>query len=131
MIKIILDTNFFVYSVKQKIDYLKQLNELIPGKKTIIVLSSVEEELKNLIKKARKTEDRGAAELALKILKKQVKKREISVLNTKKHADDAILYLVEENKKTIVATADRELRKKIKGKTRILAIRQKKHLELV
>ena len=54
MVKIILDTNFLVYSAKQKIDYLREIFNLISEKKEIIVLSSVVSELENLATKSRK-----------------------------------------------------------------------------
>ena len=127
MVKVLLDTNFLVYCAKQKIDYLGKIRDLISGGE-LIVFSSIIDELKKLSDKAGKASDKQAAELALKILKKYIKKKEIKVLETKKSADKAILEAAKSE--VVVATADRILKKKLKKKARILSIRQKRDLKL-
>jgi rRNA-processing protein FCF1 len=121
--KIILDTNFLVYAAKQKIDYTSELS----GK--LVVLSSVVGELKKLKENARKKEDKDSAGLALQILNKNIKSKKIKVIKTKENADKAIRKLAK--KEDIVATLDRGLKKKLKGKARILSIRQRKKLEIL
>tara|TARA_Y100000310_G_scaffold333670_1_gene411680 strand:- start:57 stop:449 length:393 start_codon:yes stop_codon:yes gene_type:complete len=128
--KILLDTNFLIYCTKQKVDYLKEISKIINGKAELIALSSMISELERFSSKTKKLKDKKSAELALKILKNYIKKKKIRVLKTDKSPDSAIKELSKKEKNIIVATADRELKKKIKGKTRILSIRQKRKLEL-
>ena len=130
MIKIILDTNFLVYCAKQKIDYLREIFEIIGGKIELIALSSGVSELEKLAEKARKLKDKESAELALKILKVHVKNKKIKIKKTDKNPDSAIKELAEKEKEIIIATADRKLKQAIKGKARILSIRAGKKLEL-
>ncbi len=114
--KILLDTNFLLYCAKQKIDYTE-----LSG--NFFVLTLVIEELQKLKEKARKKEDREAADLALQLLKNH----KVKILKSKGDADQAI---IEKSENCIVATMDRELKKKLKGRARILTIRGKKNLEI-
>jgi len=131
MIKIILDTNFLVYSAKQKIDYLREILNLISEKKEIIVLSSVVSELENLAAKSRKLKNRASAELALQILKNYVKDKKIKIRESDKKADYTIKEISKKERNVILATADRKLKSEVKGKARILSIKKSRHLELV
>jgi len=119
--KILLDTNFLVYCAKQKIDYV---SEMPAGE--IVVLSSVVSELEKLAEKAEKARDKESAKFALSLLKHN----KIKIIKTKeKSADKAILEMAE--KEDVVATMDKELKEKLKGKTRILSIRKGKRLEIL
>ena len=131
MIKIILDTNFLVYSAKQRVDYLREIFNLISEKKEIIVLSSVVSELENLAAKSRKLKNRASAELALKILKNYVKDKKIKIRESDKKADYTIKEISKKERNVILATADRKLKSEVKGKARILSIKKSRHLELV
>ena len=120
--KILLDTNFLVYCAKQKIDYISEM----PVEGKLVVLSSVVSELEKLAEKAKKARDKEAAKLALELLEhNKVKIIKID----EKEADEAILKSVEE--KDAVATMDKELKKKLKGKTRILSIIGKRKLGIL
>jgi rRNA-processing protein FCF1 len=125
--KIILDANFLVYCAKQKIDYIREISNITAKK--IVVLSPIIKELEKLKKKAKKSKDKETAELALQILKKNIDNKKIKIIKTKKKADRAIKEMAGED--TIIATMDRELKKQIKGKSRILSIRQKKKIEIL
>lgn len=131
MIKIILDTNFLVYSAKQRVDYLKEILNLISEKKDIIVLSSVVSELENLAAKSRKLKNRASAELALKILKNHIDNKKIEIQKSDNKADYAIKEISKKEKNVILATADRKLKSEVKGKARILSIKKSRHLKLV
>ena len=131
MIKIILDTNFLIYSAKQKVDYVREILNLISEKKEIIVLSSVVSELENLAAKSRKLKNRASAELALKILKNYIKNKKIRIQKSDKNADYAIKEISKKEKNVILATADRKLKSEVKGNVRVLSIKKSRHLELV
>ena len=128
--KIILDTNFLIYSAKQKIDYVDNIGEIILNPK-LVILSSVLDELKRLRKTGKNLKDRDFCDLALDILRHYINKKKIKVLETEgEDADKVIVDLTSKYHDLIVATADRELKRKLKGKARILNIRGKRKLEL-
>ena len=122
--KILLDTNFLVYCAKQKIDYAEEIINLTKGE--IVVLSSVVEELEKLREKARKARDKEAAKFALELLNHN----KIKIIKTEeKSADKAITETA--NRGDVVATLDRGLKSRLKGKARILSIRKGKKLEVL
>lgn len=122
--RIILDTNFLLYCAEKKIDYISEC----PVLGEFIVLSSVISELKNLKKNAKTGSDKKAAELALQILGKNIEDKKIKIEESMEEADKAIQKMA--GKQDAVATMDKELKEKLKGKARILCIRQGKKLEL-
>jgi len=123
--KIILDANFLIYAARQKIDYVR----LIYGLGEISILSCVVDELSRLKNKARKIKDRDAAGVALAMIESYAKEGEVKLIGVdEKNADKAIIDMA--TKKDMVATMDRELKRKLKGKTRILSIKDKKKLEI-
>jgi rRNA-processing protein FCF1 len=114
--KIVLDTNFLISCLKFKIDFLKELQ----GDELFIV-DKTRGELEKLIKGG-KAQDKQRAKLSLMILKK--KKIKIIKSKEKETVDDTLARL----KNYIIATQDKELKKRIKGKK--LIIRAKKKLEI-
>ena len=115
--KILLDTNFLIYCAKQKIDYAQTNAQLH-------TITSVVEELQKLQKKAKKLEEKEAANLALQLLKTN----KVKIHKSTGNADQAI---IKKSENYTIATMDKELKKRLKGKTRILTIRTKKNLELL
>lgn len=127
--KIILDTNFIIYCTKKKIDYVEEINNLINENFEIVVSEQVIEELHKVMNKKKtkipflkrvprfkKTtgKDKEAASLALQIIDKKLKSSEIKKVNSEgKTVDEALVNLAQENKKNIVCTLDREMRKKL------------------
>lgn len=114
--KVVFDTNFLISAIKFKINFLEELegNELFIIDKTI-------EELKKLIKGG-KAQDKQRATIILTL----IKKNKIKKLKSKKEetVDDALARLNE----YVIATQDKELKTRIKGKK--LIIRAKKKLEI-
>jgi len=115
--KVLLDTNFLLYAAKHKVDYSESGD--------LFTLSLVVDELDNLKNNARKIKDRDAAALALKLLKAS----KVKILKAEGSADKVIIKRAEEF--DVVATMDKELKKKLKGKARILTIKGKKKLEIL
>jgi len=121
VMKIMLDANFLVYCAKQKIDYISEM----PVSGEVVILSSVVEEIKKLKKEAEKAGDKQIASVALQILDKHIEEGKIKVFKTKeKGGDESIITEVKDG--DAVATMDKELKNKLKGKARILSIRGKK-----
>lgn len=119
MKKILLDTNFILTCIKNKIDLFEEL--FLEGYKIIIPVQIINE-----IKKFEKK--KSEARVALKILQKDF--YESSDLG-KGIVDNKIINFAKENPKIIVATLDREIQKKLKKKNKIMIIRNKKTLEVI
>lgn len=109
---ILLDTNFILTCLKQKIDffeefYLVGINVIIPEN----VISEIE--------KLKKT-------AALKLLEQNEFKK---ITLPGKNVDNAIVKFAKENPEIIIATLDQTMRKKIRNKK--ATIRNKKTIEIV
>ncbi len=110
--KILLDTNFILTCVRQKIDFFEDF--YLAGIKVIIpenVIAEMEK-LKRIT--------------ALRLLEKNVFER---VTLPGKNVDNAIVQFAKENPEIIIATLDKAMRKKIKNKK--VTIRSKKIIEIV
>lgn len=126
MQKIILDTNFILSCLRQKIDFIDQLETI--GQ--ITIPKEVVDEL-NKIKENKKQskKNRDLATLALKILEKnKFKLRSVELGDA--DVDKGILNYIKNNR-AIIASLDRELKTKLKGKARIMVIKRKKKIEVV
>jgi len=108
--KIILDTNFLIYCAKNKLDYVKEISNLInEGFELVVPMQVINEleKLKNDKLKKVSGKDKLAIDLALQLLEfNKVKKVKIKG----ESVDEGIINLANEDKKNIVATLDREMR---------------------
>jgi len=115
--KILIDTNIFIYAVKSKIDIFSQLkgNE-------IFTTSAVINELKKMSENSSKRALNAKTALSI------TKRKSLKVLYTKENADNSLL---EYGKKGyIIATYDKILAEKLKNEgCKTIYIRQKKYLE--
>lgn len=118
--KVILDSNFLIDILRFKLD-LDNIKEIC-GRCELIVFDSVVDELEKISKS--KGKNGQYARLALKILKL----KNIKILKIEgKDVDETILNFV--NRDMVVATNDRELRKKLKVKDiKTIYIRNKKRM---
>ena len=123
--KIILDTNFIMTCVKEKIDLFEKTGEL--GAK-IIIPEKVIEELERIGKSNQKLKSRRISGLALKIIESEKGNYETISLKTR-NVDNGIKKLADADKGVIVATLDAELKRKLKCPK--LVIRAGKKLEIV
>ena len=121
--ELILDTNFILSCLKEKIEFFDASNF---GE--IVIPIQVLEELDMLQEKG-EMKERELAELASDIISKHKGKFKVIDLS-KKFVDAGILKYIQ-GKKVIVATLDAELKNKLKGKAKILVIRARKKLEVV
>ena len=125
--KVLLDTNFILTCVKQKID-LADAEDILNGKIEWIVPQEVLNELGNLKDRdGIKVIDKNAAKVSFEIL--QILKPEVVELNgNNPNVDMKILnYIL--GKDIVLATLDRELKNRVKNK--ILTIRGEKGLEII
>ncbi len=105
--KIAIDTNIFIYSVRFKIDIFSQMKG-----KEICTIEPVIRELEKLGKG--KSRDAKAAALGFEILKKREKDGKIRILKSKtENADFGLLELGKSG--YVVITQDRELVKRLKA----------------
>jgi rRNA-processing protein FCF1 len=112
MKKVILDTDFIINCLKNKIDILEELRNLLDINYKVYIIDKTIDELKN----------KPLENLAKKFVKK------VSIIQTKK--DKSVDDLVLEQKDAIVATQDKGLKEKLKkAKIPIITIRQKKYLK--
>ena len=119
----ILDTNFILTCVKQKIDFFEGIR--LMGIQ-IVIPKQVIKEIEKITNSSEKNYVRENAKLSLRLLESnKFKKIDLK----KKYVDKALINFAKEHPKVIVATLDRELKKKIKNKK--LVIREKKRLEII
>ncbi len=122
MKQVLLDTSFIVSSVKNKLDFLDEIESMGFG---LLIPKQVIGELEGIVRSKQKKHNRDDAQLALKLLGK-ISFKEID-LGTKK-VDFGIKNFAEKNPGVIVATLDRELQNRIKNNK--LVIRRKNQLEI-
>ena len=119
----ILDTNFILTCIRQKIDFFEQLES--EGLK-IIIPKQIIREIEKITSSKQKLHFRENAKSALKLLKKSnFKKIDLKT----KPVDAGLIKFAKENPKIIIATLDREVKKKIQNPN--LIIRGKKKLEII
>ena len=121
MKQILLDTNFILSCIKQKIDFFEELIGF-----RILIPKQVIREIKSIINSKKKLHFREDAKLALKLLKGNSFK-EIDL--GKQHTDKLIIKFAEQHPKTIIGTLDREIKNKIKNQKGV--IREKKRLKVI
>jgi len=123
MRQVILDTNFILTAIKDKIDFIESITFL---GLTPVVPVQVIEELNKIVKSEKKLKFKDDAQLGLKILSKK-KTTKIDLKND--YVDEGLIDYAEKNKSAIIATMDKELKSKIPN--RRLIIRAKKKLEII
>ncbi len=123
MKKVVLDTNFILTCAKQKIDFFDEIK--LKGM-DILIPEEVFGEIKKIRDFGKKLHFRENAKLALKILEKgEFKKIKLETMDV----DSGLVNFATKNRDVIIATLDRELKKKIKKPK--LVIRGKKKLEII
>lgn len=123
--EILLDTNFIITSLKKKIQLVDEVKEVFGVAKIVVPLQVVTEIEKLRDSKKSKVVDRGWAGVALLLVDK-MKKVDLDG----REVDAGIVRYVKD-KNIVVATLDRELKKKIKLKNpevKFLTIREKRFL---
>lgn len=119
--RVVLDTNFLIDAVKFKVG-IGHIHDLV-GLTELVTLNSVENELAII---SEKTSRAGAhAKVALKL----VKENNIKILKSEGRPDNAMVKLAGD--KTIIATNDVELRKRLKALgMKTIYLKSKKHLAI-
>ena len=136
MLKIIFDTNFLLIPGSLKVDIFSEISRIIDEPYELYIVDKTIEELNNIIEN-QKGKYKEYAKIALQI----IEQKNIKVIDVKQKSlymkydfddhivDDILLKIADEN--TIIATQDKELKKKISLKgIKTIILRNKKHLEL-
>jgi rRNA-processing protein FCF1 len=126
--KILIDTNFVLTCVKQKIDFSNLAEELFDEKIEWLVPQDVLNELGVLKdRKGMKVADRTAAKTSFEILEK-IGAKVVELGGKNPNVDIKIVnYILD--KEIILATLDRNLKGRVKNQ--ILTIRGKKMIEII
>lgn len=118
----ILDTNFILTCVKQKIDFFEKIPQM--GIQ-ILIPKQVIEEIKRVANSTKKLHHRENAKIATVILEKN-KFEEVDL--NENYVDKGLIKYAKDHPRLIVATLDKELKDKIRNSK--LVIRKKKKLEV-
>ena len=121
MKQIILDTNFILTCVKQKIDFFRDIPNMGLN---ILIPTQVIEEIKRVANSTKKLRFRDDAKLAQVILEKN-KFTEIDIRG--KYVDRGLIKYAKDHPRLIVATLDKDIKNKVTNSK--LVIRGKKKLE--
>jgi len=122
--EVILDTNFLITCIRQKIDIFSELDRILYNYEIVLPKQAVDELETLKFRKELSIKERDAASLALQI----IKKRNIKILDLKGTADRAIVDYTLKNSDVIMASLDRGMKKHVKGKAKMLTIRGKNRL---
>jgi rRNA-processing protein FCF1 len=114
---VVLDTNFILTCIRQKIDFFEELQLL---GLSIAIPKEVLQELKDI------SRSKDEAKIALSLLEKSSYKK---VNIGSRNVDEGIIRYANLNKEIAVATLDREMKNRIKNPK--ITIRNKKKLEIV
>ena len=123
MKEVLLDTNFILSCIRNKIDFFEELN--LMGFK-ILIPKQVVFELASILDSKKKLKFKEEASLALQLLKNNsFKEVDLGV----SYVDEGIRKFSKNNKDVIVATLDKELKDELMNSK--LVIRNKKSLEVI
>jgi len=123
MKQVILDTNFILSCVKQKIDFFRDIPNM---SLEILISKQVIEEIKRVANSTKKLKFREDAKLAQVILEKN-KFKEVDLRG--KYVDKGLIKYAKENPRLIIATLDKDIKNKTTNSK--LVIRGKKNLEII
>lgn len=127
MKKIIIDTNFLLIPCKFKIDIFSEIRKIADFHYKLFIIDKTVYELNKIINnKDSKTKDRLYAKIGLEL----VKLNKINTIETDiNDVDDAIVAAADKN--TVVATSDKELKRRLREKgVKILNLMKKQYLEI-
>jgi len=133
--EIYLDTNFLLMPCQFGIDVISEIGKICDFPYEIIVIKPVLDELKKIAEnKETAGRDKRAAKLGIAMVDalKIPKALKIASAPHGKNVDDMLFYLAKNNNNVIIATADINLKKRLKSLKdhKIIILRQKKYLKI-
>jgi rRNA-processing protein FCF1 len=125
MEKVLLDSSFILSCVRNRIDFFTEIT--LMGMQ-ILIPEEVLKEIENIKNSRQKLKDKEAARFSSVLFKlNNFKKIKLKA----KNVDRGIINFAGENSGLIIATLDREIKKKLKGKNKLMVIRGKNRLEVL
>ncbi|MBN1385517.1 hypothetical protein JW968_00900 [Candidatus Woesearchaeota archaeon] len=122
MEKIVLDTNFVMIPAEFGIDVFKEIRNCLDCQYKLFIVDKTIKELEKILEKG-KGKEKSSAKLALDLIK--AKALNIIPMESPEYTDRLLLDLGE--KGYIIATQDKELKRKLKEKgAKVLTLRQKR-----
>ncbi len=127
MKKVILDTNFLLIPARFKVDIFSEIGKIVSFQYKLSIIDKTIDELNNIIdNKSVKVRDREYAKIGLQLIKA---KKVGMIKSDGKYVDDIIVDI--SDKDTIVATSDKELKKRLKKKgIKMIVLKKKQYLVL-
>ena len=126
---IVLDTNFILTCAKQGINFVSLANELIDEEIIWIIPQDVLNELGDIKdRECTNNNDRGAIELGFELIQ-SISPKIIELKGKNPNVDIKIVNYLLDNKRAVLATLDKDLKKRVKNK--ILGIKGKSGLVLI
>ncbi len=137
-LRIILDTNFLLIPARLRVDIFEEIRRIMNEPYELCVVEETINELNSLVNKGGK--DGVSAKVALELIKKKginviktksfLNRTKLRSLNTALDADGVIIDTIKkEPRRFIIATQDKELKKRVKALgTRVIVLRKKTHL---
>ena len=123
-IEILLDTNFLMLPAQHKIDIFSELERILDFSFELFIIDKSICELDKIISDA-KVKDKIAANVA----KQLVKSKGIKIIKTSGEKADDILVDISKGGEFIVATADNELKRRLKrNNIKVITLRKRKYL---
>jgi rRNA-processing protein FCF1 len=124
-VQVILDTNFWYIPNKFHIDILTQVTQLI-GPCSIVIFEGTIHELQHA------TTDKTHAQFAVKYIDALLLKKKITIIKGSKDlVDDQIVEYATTHRQILVATQDKELKRRLKALgIRLLIFRKKSYITL-
>ncbi len=125
MIRIFLDTMFLMMPFQFNVDIFSELNRLF-GDYEACISSITFKELDNIESK----ESKGSDKLIVKAVRKLIEQKNLTIIESNERlVDDFLVENAEDF--DFVATQDKELKKKLKNRTKFIVLRSGKYLENV
>jgi rRNA-processing protein FCF1 len=126
-VKVVLDTNFFFVSLQFNVDVFEELENLLNRNFSPVLLSSTQKELQGLAQSSSPKQQKQA-QLALSLVEKC---HFVAVEKGLAETYDDVIVRVAADCKYLVATNDRELRRRLrKIGVPVIFLRQKGYLEI-
>ncbi len=123
MKKLIIDTNFLLIPFQFSFDIFSEFERIKTEPIQIFVLDKSIDELNKIVRE-QKGKDKSAAKMALQLVETRA---DILMTEGEDYVDDLIVSLAD--KDTIVATQDKELKKRVQKKgAKLIIMKQKKYL---
>ena len=124
MRQVILDTNFLLIPGQFKIDIFEELQCRLDFPFELCIVEETLFELDKIIEK-----DKNKHKIAAEIAKSLIKAKHLKILSSEGKIVDDRLVKLSKNSDVVVATQDKELRKRLNGPK--ILLRQKKYIQMV